>query len=81
MAMWFKCYIKIDSKGIPLEKKGYVEPIYIQTNEATYSVVSENELGNNFAPEMIDPSFSGLILQNCSENSRIKKIRGRRGGK
>jgi len=66
--IWFICYARIDSRGFPLEKRDFFEPIFIQTEEGMFGVKKSYKSKENRSNPYIAPSYSGFILQNCNFN-------------
>jgi hypothetical protein len=69
--MWFICSVRIDSRGIPLEKRKFVEPIFIQTLGGILGVKKSYQPAIYSAQALILPSYSGFILQSCDYDEVI----------
>jgi hypothetical protein len=74
--MWFKCAVKVDLQGSPVEKRNIVEPIFLETRTGNYSIEAKpiNVDWNHsdlFKPEMFYTAFSGDVLINCRSNDPI----------
>jgi len=70
-SVWFKCHVNIDEEGFPVEKMGCAEPILVKTDHGLYSCTAIDAPAKAFSANMLEPSYSAFIMQNCAPDNLV----------